>query len=322
MPTPLISFPLDRTLQGRGWIDTSTATNTGAVRFEKGMAYIEGGTVNLETNPSAEVNTADWVASAGSLVRSTDVAHTGTASFCVTGTGTGITGVNKAALTIPSTYHALSFWAYHEHGADRLACVRYGGVNGPLFTVPTNTWTQVSRVLIGTGSPTDTVMSFTNAPSGQPVYIDTVQREESVFVSPYCPARDSTGLLQPGNVWNGVAESSASTRTAGDLALPCPQQPSSIALRYSEDGVTFRTIYSEALGQVIGSYGSITWSGGSLHIATSRRLWIDRVFAYDVPLNPKEQNHLRSSIEVGRADRDTLEPNQSVYLTSMWWLYR
>lgn len=353
MPTPLVSFPLDGTLQGRGWIDTATATTTGAVRFDKGKAYVEGSATNLEVRPYA--NTSLWGNSFGSVLSVYDgtvqyKGRGGSTKLTAQAAGTGAWGLvrntGRPAATPGLAYSSsirfklkpgfdltktarahIRFYDAASGGAAVGAAIETSYVLSSL--VPDNDgWVTISvaNAVCPVGATNIVYGGYilTNTPgSGEEYWISGIlamQKDHIVDIVP----RYEAAVLQPGNAWNGTVDASTSTRTAGELVLPCPQQPSSIALRYSEDGVTYRTLYSASLGQVIGSYGSITWSAGALRITSSRQLWVDRVFAYDVPLNPQEQARIQSWIEVGRADRDTLEQGHGprYYSPAVWWLYQ
>jgi hypothetical protein len=339
MTTPLISYPLDGTYQGRGILDTLTASRAGAVRFEQGRSYIEEGTVNACINPIPSATTG-WTASGVSTIG----AVAGWISITRTNnTGIGlITTPSTAACPAASAGQVWTISARLRRNVNTANIIQirvrwYAGASGtgtllrtdtsPALTIPLDSVGSVQTLLCAAAPATTVSFDVTfvattgTLTSGDSYSATEIQFEQKDHATPSTPALDGGGVLQPGNAWNGTAFASASTRTAGELVLPCDRQPAAVALRYSEDGVTYRTLYTESLGQVIGTYGSLAWSNGALRITTTRLLWVDRVFAYDTVLNPREQNHLRSSIEIGRAHWDTLEPNRTVYLTPMWWLY-
>lgn len=349
MPTPLISYPLDGTYQGRGMLSTLTASGTGAVRFGRGMSYIEEGTTNLVANPMGPSGTSGYISSpmctlsAGHAVPNPPgvlgwpgVTTCFRSLINATSTPTGTNAVAGCSSTLPvaGTY-SFSLWVYVPStwtgGSLRVYPSSFTGSSGSITAnidmSKRDQWQYI--VSGGTFVIGDLIGDFRIGPVlasgdwiiGEHIYFTAVQVEQKSYATPFVP-RSIGASLAPGNAWTGTPHASTSTRTAGELVLPCDRQPAAIALRYSEDGLANRTLYTESLGQVIGSYGSVSWSGGALRITTGRLLWVDRVFAYDTPLNPKEQARIRSSVEIGRAGWDTLERNRSVYLTLMWWLYQ
>lgn len=282
------------------------------------MAYIEAGTTNLVRNPALGVNTSLWTVVNGTASR---VAATGESSSkspwvyrCLS---TGLMYVVAPSCPISGSTAGRTFMGSLDVYADatvvgrtmRVNMVEAGGAQGQRQTV-TNTvlvagWQRISGLIVVEQNDRTSVfpvIDMTFRQAGDTYDLTGAQVEEQDYASPFCPAYDESNVLQPGNQWNGTPHASTSTRTAGELTIPCATEPAAFGCKWSEDGITTQTLYSESLGQVIGDYGSITWADSELTVTTSRRLWIGQVAAFDRVLTPTEQTRLDEIIDANLLD--------------------
>jgi hypothetical protein len=183
-------------------------------------------TTNLLTNPSAEVDNANFVAYTGpgsSAVRSTEQAYVGSASFLVTvdlGDASPVLGWTSTASVLTDAHTFVGRFAAKAGPTGTSVIVRLRvWVNGfgasytsteLAFTLQ-STWTEYTLGPISSqGGDTIDRIDITVFDDGDNVefYMDAGMIEESSSISTYVD-----GSLGMGYAWTGTAHASTSTRS-------------------------------------------------------------------------------------------------------------
>jgi hypothetical protein len=143
--------------------------------------------VNLSSNPSFEVNTRSWIATSGSITRSTATNYIGTASGSLSAGGV----VSQFFTTTLNSDYTLSFYAKASSGTVTIQLSGLTSTNGAAYTETnavtsqvTNTdWTRVSTTFNAVGAFGGVRVKQT--PSSNAVFVDALLIEETPVVDAY-----------------------------------------------------------------------------------------------------------------------------------------
>lgn len=177
--------------------------------------FVEEGTTNLVTNPSAEVDTTGWTVGTGNAVitRDTTRARHGVASFKVTVTASGDVNINIVSAAFAAGNVAAGVDIYPR----RLATIDLsaGAVIVRTSNVPSGRWTRVLAETAAGAAGSGTTVIYNGAVAGEVFWLDAGQVEQKRFATTF-----ADGSLGSGYAWTGTAHASTSVRTAGQLKQP------------------------------------------------------------------------------------------------------
>lgn len=314
MATPILLAQLNGDLSYENAGAGGTATGSGALRWFPGhtagvqAAFVEEFGVNTATNPSAAyeyfwewgwthgpdtTRTTSLPSSpypdvtTGAYVNDTTAnAYTHAMSGLLSGATNGRTFTGSVSI----------YWPIAMVGKNLIVQMRgYTGgtqteVTAQTFT-PVEGWNRfaVTRTLAASNlTGLRLAVLGENRMVGDKYYITAVNIEEKTYDTTYISGDRGVGYS-----WVGTAYDSFSTRAETTITIPTAL-PTSVAVRYSEDGQTWNFGYLESLG-ALGSYGSITHNGTGLVISSNRKLWVGPVFAFADTLTGGEQAALQAA---------------------------
>jgi site-specific recombinase XerD len=174
----------------------------------------QAGTTNLITNPSFETNTTGWTNGGGSITRTTSDKKFGAYSLYKV-FGSQYDSVFYIFNATAGTTYTASVWMNRIGASDQISLYLLNGDFTMISGSVSNNVTGWQRVTV-TGAPKlgqttavlvvqDNSATYTNS-----VYLDGAQVELGSSATSY-----TDGSLGPGYFWNGAANASTSTRTAG-----------------------------------------------------------------------------------------------------------
>lgn len=305
MATPLILAPLDGDLAYEDGASGGTATGTGALRWRDGhtggvqSAFVEEGTTNDATDGSFEGGTGGVGGYLSTVTQSADVALHGANSLKVVTTAShrggqtypGTPAAQGDTITVSApAYTAGSGNGVRVFGYERTGTSFVANLSTTTFPLTAGEWTEnIVKTYTITGAATNNfdLRLYSDNSSGQTWYHDKLQIEKKDHATSF-----AAGDMGAGYSWTGTAYASSSVRADTTISIPT-SAPGSVAVRYSEDGVTWDFAYMETLG-TLGTYGSITHDGSNLVIASSRALYVGPVFAFADTLTAPEQATLET----------------------------
>lgn len=269
------------------WLDPLTGqlgTAHASPSVSQAAAWVEEGTTNVLTNPSAEnASVGLGMANPGSTVtKDTAYAYIGSSSFkvvtsnAISGEGINIQTATALALNGSAnpytgqlrirgsgTVNVYVFVSYTDATFDNLS----GTIKSSLTL--TDEWQRVTpaAVTLNAAKTVDymAVTVRTQTQQAATFYVDAVQLEQKAYATSYCD-----GSLGTGYAWSGTANASSSTRTAASLTYPNKAQGAQGALvaRVRLDRLNPALNY---VGEV-GRYSSATEDGILLHVSSTGAL--------------------------------------------------
>lgn len=237
MPTPLLLLKPDGSRDRAGSVTPTITGDVPVVTVGGQSAWsVWEGTTNALINPSMEVATGAYTPRGTvSAARSTLQARNGgAASLLVSGDGaitaqgfnsgsTEVTVVDGQTWT--GSAYVLGTGPFRIGLVERTAAGAYIRESWSLATTvngldSNGEWPRISCTTTMGATAERLNISIERTIAGGPwsAYFDDIQLEQKAYATPFCP-RYSGGVLQSGNVWNGTAHASTSTRTAGSIAL-------------------------------------------------------------------------------------------------------
>jgi hypothetical protein len=272
----------DGSAPGCAWADPITGiagTAHASPSISKAAFWVEEGTTNLATNPSAETNMTNIAASWGgsTCTRTTVAAYIGnTAVDVVTAASGGSGTVYYTAAgqnTIGATYtSSMCLRAATSADVGKTVALRYyvrytdaTDENWGTSTVVTLTdsWQRaVCTATMRADKTTDIVRitalsTNTTAPH---FYTDAAQIEEKSYATSYCD-----GSLGSGYTWAGTAHASASTRASTQVQSTTNVASKVGSLTGSAVMMVYQTDQDRSATQplLIGTYGTGDWLGSA-----------------------------------------------------------
>lgn len=303
LPDPLLFLTQPLSRNASGPISAASGAARPATLGGFGAWRIIPGAKNAVPNPRF-VGTTNWTADGGtaSLTANGDGTARMQASALFDGisqaAGTGLAATAGDTVTVAvrmrsrTTSKSVTLQMYANNSNSYAS--NTADHNSGAVTV-TTTWQTFSRTRTLTDPTTAYIFLRLSLSGAWAVDVDVSEPivTKAGSVPEFVPAVDGMGVLLAGDQWDGTANASPSTRTAGSVGGALASF-GSLYLRYSTDGTTVSNTVLTAPGTFGSGAGTVSYSGGTLAITSGSQVWLAAAIAYPGTLTAGQKTYLDS----------------------------